>query len=108
MSKAFVVSENQKYSYADLQSFCQEMVPVFRPNSQVTLHPQGALGHARNVLRNITAEDYLVLVGDPVIIGICFAVVAELLGRVRVLKWDKFSMRYVPIEIDFLDRVGLN
>lgn len=106
MSKAFIVSENQRFSYADVLNWCQEMVPIFRPGTQVTLNPQTALGHARKVLRDMTADDYLVLIGDPVIIGICVAVAAEFLGTVKVLRWDKFSTRYVPIEIDFLDRIG--
>jgi hypothetical protein len=52
----------------------------------------------------MTRDDFLVLVGDPVMIGLCVAVAAELIGRVRLLRWDKRTLAYFPIEVDFISR----
>lgn len=45
-------------------------------------------------------EDYLLLVGDPVIMSLCFDIIASAFKFVRVLKWDRQATRYVPINID--------
>lgn len=45
--------------------------------------------------------DYLLLSGDPVIIGIACAFVSDVTsGFFRVLKWDRLEERYYPILIN--------
>ena len=45
--------------------------------------------------------DYLLLSGDPVIIGIACALVSDVTsGFFRVLKWDRLEERYYPILIN--------
>ena len=46
------------------------------------------------------AGDYLLLVGDPVLIGICFTLMSELSGgAVNCLKWDRQERLYYPINL---------
>ncbi len=45
--------------------------------------------------------DYLVLVGDPVLIGVCVAIVAGRWDRLTVLKWDRQEICYAPIKLVF-------
>ena len=46
-------------------------------------------------------EDYLLAVGDPVIIGISTWLVGETTnGQFNMLKWDKREYRYYPLEVD--------
>jgi hypothetical protein len=53
------------------------------------------------VRRVLTGEmrggDWLLLVGNPVLIGIVAAVAAELFGELRMLQWDRSAHRYLPV-----------
>ena len=44
------------------------------------------------------AVDYLLVVGDPLNIGVAMAILAKR-GAFSVLKWDNMSSRYVPVTI---------
>jgi len=49
-------------------------------------------------LSNFSDDDYLLLIGDPVTIGIATALAAHWNnGRVKMLKWDRQERRYLPI-----------
>jgi hypothetical protein len=52
-------------------------------------------------LQDITEDDYILALGDPTIIGIVSVVAARNAGRLRVLKWDRNSRDYFPVEISF-------
>lgn len=101
MPRAFVVQENPNFDYSPVREYAEWPPKVVFHPGQVTLRPQSALRHARNVLGDMYPEDYLLLSGDPVMIGICMAVAADLIGTVRALRWDRRSFTYIPIEIDF-------
>ena len=119
MPKVYVTSEVPGLDYQPAYEYGSELVAVFPPG-QIQLSPQVALYHARTVLRQMTADDYLVLSGDPVKIGICVAVAAELLGEVQMLRWNRDLPaqrplgargrelprpgRYFPVSVNFLDR----
>jgi hypothetical protein len=36
--------------------------------------------------------------------GLCVAVAVELIGKVKLLRWDRRTLKYFPIEVDFLAR----
>ena len=56
-------------------------------------------------LQDFRKEDYLLAVGDPVIIGISTAVVSEVTsGQFNMLKWDKREYRYYPLEVDMYQK----
>ena len=56
-------------------------------------------------LQDFRKEDYLLAVGDPVIIGISTAVVSEVTsGQFNILKWDKREYRYYPLEVDMYQK----
>lgn len=53
-------------------------------------------------LQNFKEEDYLLALGDPVIIGTVFAVAAiQTEGELKVLKWDKLKRDYTLIKLEF-------
>ena len=53
--------------------------------------------------KNFSDDDYLLLVGDPSIIGACCAIASRYNnGRYKVLKWDRLERRYFPIEFNIL------
>ena len=56
-------------------------------------------------LQDFRKEDYLLAVGDPVIIGISTAIVSEVTaGQFNILKWDKREYRYYPLEVDMYQK----
>ena len=55
----------------------------------------------RKELKDFSDKDYLLLIGDTAIIGVCCAIASEVNnGKFKVLKWDKREYRYYDIEID--------
>jgi len=100
MSKVYIVVENPKFDYVPALAF-GELQPVFPTYSQVQASPHEAIAHAQQRLAQLTSDDYLLCTGDPVLIGICVAVAAALIGKVKLLRWDRLEMVYVPITLDF-------
>lgn len=57
--------------------------------------------HARRVLQNWQPGDYLLLVGDPTLCGICMAVALEYEEEINVLRWDRSNFDYTPLKLNF-------
>ena len=52
-------------------------------------------------LKDFNDNDYLLLIGDPAIIGVCCAIAADINnGKFKVLKWDRIDRKYYDLEID--------
>lgn len=45
-----------------------------------------------------THQDWFVLVGNPVLIGIVAALAADRLGTLRLLQWHRHNQSYLPFE----------
>jgi len=70
-------------------------------NSQIILSPTYVITTLRQKLKEYTIRDYLLLTGDPAIIGVACSIVSDITnGRYNLLKWDKQERRYYPVEID--------
>jgi hypothetical protein len=61
--------------------------------------------HARSVLKDFSDGDSLLMVGDPALCGVCFALVAEINGTVGVLSWDRLIFGYERATWRFDDAV---
>ena len=74
------------------------LLPEF---SQIIFSPGPLIFKLRQSLKDYKPEDYLLLTGDPAIIGVACALVSDMTnGKYKVLKWDKQERRYYPIEIN--------
>ena len=52
-------------------------------------------------LKDFNDNDYLLLIGDPAIIGLCCAIASDFNnGKFKVLKWVRNDKRYYDLEID--------
>ena len=70
-------------------------------NSQIILSPNYVITTLRSKLKDYTSKDYLLLTGDPAIIGVACSIVSDTAnGKYNLLKWDKQERRYYPVEID--------
>ena len=74
-------------------------------NSQIILSPTYVITTLRTLLKNYTPKDYLLLTGDPAIIGVACSIVSDITnGKYNLLKWDKQERRYYPVEIDLYNK----
>ena len=78
------------------------LLPEF---SQIIFSPGPLIFKLRNLLRNYTEEDYLLLTGDPAIIGVACSIVSDMTnGKYNLLKWDKQDRMYYPISINLHEK----
>lgn len=62
--------------------------------------PTHELGEIKRKLLSFTDDDYLLLTGDPLIIGAAMVYAAMVnRGTVNCLKWDKQSKGYYPVKL---------
>ncbi|MEK9738135.1 MAG: hypothetical protein VW438_00220 [Euryarchaeota archaeon] len=78
-----------------------ELKVLLPENSQIILSSGPLVFKLRKLLKEYKPEDYLLLTGDPAIIGVACSIVSDITnGKYKLLKWDKQERRYYPIEID--------
>jgi len=69
--------------------------------SQMIFSPGPLVMKLKSLVKDFKPTDYLLLTGDPAIIGVVCCLVSDLTnGRFNLLKWDRQEKRYYPIEID--------
>jgi len=74
-------------------------------NSQIILSPNYVITTLRQKLKDYTNRDYLLLTGDPAIIGVACSIVSDVTnGKYNLLKWDKQERRYYPVEINLYSK----
>jgi len=73
--------------------------------SQIIFSPGPLIYKLRQGLKNFSKDDYLLLTGDPAIIGVACSIVADNTnGKFNLLKWDKQERKYYPIEINLYEK----
>ena len=82
------------------------LLPEF---SQIIFSPGPLVFKLRKLLKDYKAEDYLLLTGDPAIIGVACSIVSDITnGRYNLLKWDKQERTYYPIAINLYEKGEVN
>ena len=88
-------------SYATSNKF-NFLLPEF---SQMIFSPGPLIYKLRQGLKNYTSDDYLLLTGDPALIGVACSIVSDITnGQYNILKWDKQERKYYPIEINLYEK----
>ena len=78
------------------------LLPEF---SQIIFSPGPLVFKLRKLLENYTPEDYLLLTGDPAIIGIACSIVSDITnGKFNLLKWDRQETRYYPLAFNLFEK----
>ena len=78
------------------------LLPEF---SQMIFSPGPLIYKLRQGLKNYKPKDYLLLTGDPAIIGVACSIVSDITGgKFKLLKWDKQERKYYPIEINLYEK----
>jgi len=84
--------------YGDVISLLPEL-------SQIIFSPGPLIFKLRKLLKNFRSEDYLLLTGDPAIIGVACSIVSDITnGKYNLLKWDKQERKYYPITINLYEK----
>ena len=74
-------------------------------DSQIIFSPGPLVYKLRQGLKNFKKRDYLLLTGDPAIIGVACSIVSDITGgKYNLLKWDKQERKYYPIEINLYEK----
>ena len=78
-----------------------EIKILFPRLKQMQFTPGPMVMEIKNSLKDFTTEDYLLLYGDPAIIGVVCAVASDLTnGKFKLLKYDRRQFSYYPIELN--------
>jgi len=77
--------------------------------SQMIFSPGPLIFKLRKGLKDYSTEDFLLLTGDPAIIGVACSIVADITnGKFNLLKWDKQERKYYPIHINLFEKGDLD
>ena len=78
-------------------------------DSQIIFSPGPLVYKLKSLLKDFKSNDYLLLTGDPAIIGVACSIVSDLTnGKYNLLKWDKQERTYYPIEINLYEKGEVN
>jgi len=78
------------------------LLPEF---SQIIFSPGPLIFKLRSLLKDYITQDYLLLTGDPAIIGVACSIVSDMTnGKYSLLKWDKQDRIYYPIKINLHEK----
>jgi len=77
--------------------------------SQIIFSPGPLIFKLRKGLQNYRPTDFLLLTGDPAIIGVACSIVSDMTnGKYQLLKWDKQERKYYPIQINLHEKGEIN
>ena len=77
--------------------------------SQIIFSPGPLIYKLRNGLKDFNSEDYLLLTGDPAIIGVACSIASDITnGKYNLLKWDRQERKYYPISINLYEKGEVN
>ena len=73
--------------------------------SQIIFSPGPLIFKLRKSLANYRQKDFLLLTGDPAIIGVACSIVSDITNsKYNLLKWDKQERKYYSIAIDLYEK----
>ena len=82
------------------------LLPEF---SQIIFSPGPLVFKLRKLLKNYRPKDYLLLTGDPAIIGVACSIASDITnGKFNLLKWDRQERAYYPININLYEKGEIN
>ena len=103
-AKVFVVQEVSKFNIISAQQYGQ-LIPLYEEGKQIMLSPGPAIRKAKSIMKDFSDDDYLLLMGDPVAMGIACAIASEMnRGRIQCLKWDRMENRYYPVKFNLFEK----
>ena len=82
-----------------------DLITLLPENSQIIMSQGQLIIKLRKLLKDFTEEDYLLLTGDPAIIGVACSIVSDITtGKFNFLKWDRQEKMYYPIKVNLYEK----
>ena len=77
--------------------------------SQIIFSPGPLIFKLRKGLKDYRPKDFLLLTGDPAILGVACSIVSDMTnGKYNLLKWDKQERKYYAIEINLHEKGNID
>ena len=78
---------------------------LLKEDTQIVLSPGPIVFELRRLLKDYNSNDYLLLSGDPSVIGLACAIVSDINnGKFNLLKWDRQEKVYYPLAINLYEK----
>ena len=95
----YVVQEVPKFNVLPARKYGE--LELMLPPGQITLSAGPTVNRLKHKLREFTDMDYLLLIGDPLAIGLAVAIASNAnRGKARLLKWDRQEKQYYPLNVN--------
>ena len=108
MSTVYVIQEVPGRNILSAEKY-GTLKPLLSAGTQVVLSSQPTIKKLKKSLQDFNNDDYLLLMGDPAIIGIACSIASDInQGKYKVLKLDNQEKRYYSVEIDIHNKGGLD
>tara|TARA_R110000803_G_scaffold25090_5_gene60015 strand:- start:6588 stop:6947 length:360 start_codon:yes stop_codon:yes gene_type:complete len=95
----YVVQADSKKDLSDAKRY-GNLLAVFG-NPRKPYNTDEMISKARRMLSEWKEGDYLLMLGDPTLCGVCMSVAAEYTECIDILSWDRNTFCYIPQEWDF-------
>ena len=93
-----------KYNIIGAQKFGKIKV-LLREETQIVRSPGPITYQLRRLLKDFTDKDYLLLSGDPKVIGLSCSIACDINnGKYKTLTWDRQEKMYYPPEFNIHER----
>jgi len=100
MAKVYAIQEANNKNMLSATNF-GELEFLLPPQSNLMFSTEKTLNTIKSGLDEFTEDDYLLLIGDPVSIGIATHYATKKTDVVKFLKWDNREYTYFPVEVKF-------
>lgn len=77
-----------------------ELHVILTPGANPFNSMDGIVDDLHAALQDLTEEDYLILVGNPAIMGVMAAIAAQYVRRLRILQWHGKQHKYNLVEAE--------
>jgi hypothetical protein len=97
IAKVYVVQDDGRKNLVPAMKF-GDLVVLSGRDMPVFADTGPTVNSLKTKLKDFDPEnDWLLMTGDPILIGTITAIIAKRYNKVRCLKWDKQNLDYLPI-----------
>lgn len=96
----YITQQNPLFNYAPATKFGR-LEFLWPAGYQLQANPQDAVTYLQSALSKAGRDDFLLMTGDPAIMGLASVVMTNRTGHLNILKWDNALRDYYPIEVNF-------
>ncbi len=100
MPVIYVPQQSRGKNISAALKYGDSIVECLSQDYQVYANTADTVDKIRDALKDFSAEDYLLLIGDPILIGLTTSLALDRSDSIKVLKWDAQTRTYVPVTLD--------